>query len=123
MSITSKLIKAAGDSLLELSKDIADVERNEVKPKFLFLAQTYHPAYPMESIFNRPQDAMHAIRETLKGDRYELEMETFDSGWVFYRKNGSFITRVATLRVKQIGSWDEWGTKTLPPEYYTEGDR
>jgi hypothetical protein len=119
MRTASTLIREAAYSLLELSGDLEKIEKIEAKPKLLFLAQTYHPAYPMEAIFESYHKAIRAIQEILKGDLYELETETFDSGWVFYRKSGSFVTRVATLRVKQIGSWDEFGTKTLPSEYYT----
>jgi hypothetical protein len=31
----------------------------------------------------------------------------YDSGWVFY---GPFKKRIATIHIKKIGSWDDWGT-------------
>jgi hypothetical protein len=103
MKAASTLVLDAAYSLMDLSRELEKHEKTQAA-KFLFLAQTYYPAYQMTGIYETAQDAIDAVLGTLKEG---IGPEMYDSGWVFY---GPFKKRIATIHIKKIGSWDDWGT-------------
>jgi hypothetical protein len=80
----------------------------------LFLATTYHPAYPMTGIFTTAQEAIDATLSVVGGDKTTWTLE--DSGWFFKGRLGQVV---GTILVKKLGSWDDFGPKCQDPKLTT----